>query len=215
MQPQQQEAHRATLRLLGLDYLDREKAKRQAVEQAHHLANERYGHGSNGVDYLRQNGGYGADYNPGYGGGYNRPPGYGPPQGEYGGGYGGPPSGGYGGPPGGGYGGPPGGGYGGGYGGPPPPQGGYGGKLRTVSHNHVGVLNIEYQQVMRAVTPRKVDMVVSKATGADTVAKEAATGAIPTITIDPHQSGTVFNGYYEITSVRSWDVIHEYTVRCS
>ena len=57
---------------LGLDYLDREKAKRQAVEQAHHLANERYGHGHNGVNYLRQNGGYGNDYNPGYGGGYNR-----------------------------------------------------------------------------------------------------------------------------------------------
>ncbi|KZT64171.1 putative CipC-like antibiotic response protein, partial [Daedalea quercina L-15889] len=31
----------------GLDYIDREKAKRQAIEQAHHLANERYGHGSN------------------------------------------------------------------------------------------------------------------------------------------------------------------------
>ncbi|KAI0727895.1 hypothetical protein C8Q72DRAFT_885922 [Fomitopsis betulina] len=105
----------------GLDYIDREKAKRQAVEQAHHIASERYGHGQTGVEYLRQNGGYGADYNPGYGGGYNRPP-AGPPRGEYGGGYGGPPGGGYGGPPGGGYGGPPGGGYGG------PPGGGYGGQ---------------------------------------------------------------------------------------
>lgn len=116
---------------LGLDYLDREKAKRQAVEQAHHLANERYGHGHNGVNYLRQNGGYGNDYNPGYGGGYNRPPGYGPPQGEYGGGYGGAPGGGYGGPPGGGYGGPPGGGYGG-------PQGGYGGGRHIMILTRVG-----------------------------------------------------------------------------
>ncbi|TFY58688.1 hypothetical protein EVJ58_g6272 [Rhodofomes roseus] len=103
----------------GLDYLDREKAKRQAVEQAHHLANERYGHGQNGIEYMRQNGGYGNDYNPGYGGGYSAPQGYGPP----GGGYGGPPGGGYGGPPGGGYGGQQGGYGGGGY----PPQGGYGG----------------------------------------------------------------------------------------
>ena len=39
---------------------------------------------------------------------------------------------------------------------------------------------------MRAATPRKVDTVVSKATGADTVAKEAAIEAIPTITIDRH-----------------------------
>jgi hypothetical protein len=29
----------------GLDYLDREKAKRHAVQQAHHLANEQYGQG--------------------------------------------------------------------------------------------------------------------------------------------------------------------------
>jgi hypothetical protein len=27
----------------GLDFLDREQAKRRAVEQAHHIANERYG----------------------------------------------------------------------------------------------------------------------------------------------------------------------------
>ncbi len=29
----------------GLDYLDREKAKRHAIQQAHHLANEQYGQG--------------------------------------------------------------------------------------------------------------------------------------------------------------------------
>jgi hypothetical protein len=31
----------------GLDFLDRETAKRRAVEQAHHLADEQYGQGSN------------------------------------------------------------------------------------------------------------------------------------------------------------------------
>jgi len=29
----------------GLDYIDREKAKRQAIQQAHHIAEERYGPG--------------------------------------------------------------------------------------------------------------------------------------------------------------------------
>jgi hypothetical protein len=74
--------------------MDREKAKRHAVEQAHHLANERYGHGSNGTEYLRNNGGYEPGYNAGYGGGYGGPPqqgysggpGYGGPQQGYGGG---------------------------------------------------------------------------------------------------------------------------------
>jgi hypothetical protein len=78
----------------GLDYLDREKAKRHAVEQAHHLANERYGHGGNGIEYMRQNGGYESGYQPGYGGSFG-----GPPQGYGGGGGYGPPGGGYGGPP--------------------------------------------------------------------------------------------------------------------
>jgi len=30
----------------GLDFLDREKAKHRAIQQAHHLANEQYGSGS-------------------------------------------------------------------------------------------------------------------------------------------------------------------------
>ncbi|KAJ3036490.1 hypothetical protein HDV00_002699 [Rhizophlyctis rosea] len=100
----------------GLDWLDRDRAKQQAIAQAHQLADEKYGQGNIGGPQ------------GGYGGG-----GYGAPQGGYGGGYGAP-QGGYGGPQGG-YGGPQG-GYGGpqgGYGGPQgygAPQGGYGGQAR-------------------------------------------------------------------------------------
>lgn len=72
----------------GLDYLDREKAKRRAIEQAHHLADERYGAGNNGVEYARNQGGYGGGY--GGQGGYAPQGQYGSqggyaPQGQYGG----------------------------------------------------------------------------------------------------------------------------------
>jgi hypothetical protein len=50
----------------GLDFLDREQAKRRAVHQAHHLAEERYGPGNTfgnagGDDYQRRQGQYGGD----------------------------------------------------------------------------------------------------------------------------------------------------------
>jgi len=74
----------------GLDYLDREKAKRMAIEQVHHLANEKYGSGQiyQGGDtsgYQQQNYNQSAgyeqgrgqnDYNQGYGGGGNGGGGY-------------------------------------------------------------------------------------------------------------------------------------------
>jgi len=85
----------------GLDYLDREKAKRIAIQQAHQLANEQYGQGGvynpqgnqygNDPSNYQQQGNFG---NSQFGGG-NFPPqgGYGnnqfgggnfPPQGDYG-----------------------------------------------------------------------------------------------------------------------------------
>ncbi|CAF2166934.1 unnamed protein product [Rotaria magnacalcarata] len=90
----------------GLDFLDREKAKRRAVHQAHHLAEQKYGpggtfsNGGGGDGYGQDQGQYGGDgYGQGqdqyggdgfrqgqdqYGGG-----GYGQGQGQYGGdGYG-------------------------------------------------------------------------------------------------------------------------------
>jgi hypothetical protein len=72
----------------GLDFLDREKAKHRAIQQAHHLANEQYGNdpfnyqqpgpfGNNqlGGGYYPPQGGYG---NNQFGGGNY------PPQGDYG-----------------------------------------------------------------------------------------------------------------------------------
>ncbi|CAF1409843.1 unnamed protein product [Adineta steineri] len=68
----------------GLDFLDREKAKRRAIDQAHHIANEQYGPGGtfnyeqnqygSAQNYYQQPGGPG--YNPQQGG-----PGYNPQQG--------------------------------------------------------------------------------------------------------------------------------------
>jgi hypothetical protein len=52
----------------GLDYLDREAAKQHASEQAHYLAKERYGEGQNGVQWMRDNGGYEPEFVPGYSG---------------------------------------------------------------------------------------------------------------------------------------------------
>jgi hypothetical protein len=74
----------------GLDFLDREEAKRRAVQQAHHIANERYGQGGtfnydqnqygSGPDYYQQQGGPGnyaqqggPDYYPQQGGPGNYP----------------------------------------------------------------------------------------------------------------------------------------------
>ncbi|KLO15146.1 hypothetical protein SCHPADRAFT_282314 [Schizopora paradoxa] len=131
----------------GLDWVDRHKAHKMAEQQAHYLAENRYGADNSGWEYARGRpgprqeyafgggggwqhegyGGYGGG--PGYGGGagydpaYVGGPGYGgAPQPGYGGGYGGQPGYGGGGP---GYGGP---GYGG-YPPPPPPQGFVGGPL--------------------------------------------------------------------------------------
>ncbi|CAF3760218.1 unnamed protein product [Rotaria socialis] len=62
----------------GLDFLDREKAKKRAVHQAHHLAEQKYGPGS-----TFSNGGGGDDYGQGqgqFGGG-----GFGQGQDQYGG----------------------------------------------------------------------------------------------------------------------------------
>ncbi|CAF1050979.1 unnamed protein product [Adineta ricciae] len=61
----------------GLDFLDREKAKRHAIEQAHHLANERYGQGGT---FNYQNDPYGSGPNQ-YGMGPNQ---YGPGPNQYG-----------------------------------------------------------------------------------------------------------------------------------
>jgi len=91
----------------GLDFIDRQKAKRMAAHQAHQLADQRYG-GGTGYEYAQQQDGPRHEYNyqsrspwgtpgcPSYGGGGGG--GYGgggfaPPQGEY---YQGPPQGGYG-----------------------------------------------------------------------------------------------------------------------
>ncbi len=89
----------------GLDYLDREKAKRHAIQQAHHIANEQYGQGGTynydqnmyggGPNYYQQQGGPGyypqqggPDYYPPQGGPNYYPqqggPGYYPPQGGQG-----------------------------------------------------------------------------------------------------------------------------------
>lgn len=51
----------------GLDHIDRERAKKQAIAQAHALAEERYGEGQNGMEYMRSNGGFEEDYDPHYG----------------------------------------------------------------------------------------------------------------------------------------------------
>ncbi|KZP09759.1 hypothetical protein FIBSPDRAFT_963708 [Athelia psychrophila] len=112
----------------GLNAIDRHKAKKQAEEHAHALAEQRYG-GGTGQEFAQQQGGYAGQYNfqgggppwgtpqcPSYGYGG---PGYAPPQGPP---QGYPPPGGYGGPP------PPQQGYGGQYGGGPPQGGGYGGQ---------------------------------------------------------------------------------------
>jgi len=48
----------------GLDFVDREKAKHHATQQAQHLAEQRYGQGQCGYDYT-QNNGYSYDYNYG------------------------------------------------------------------------------------------------------------------------------------------------------
>ncbi|KDQ49972.1 hypothetical protein JAAARDRAFT_200399 [Jaapia argillacea MUCL 33604] len=87
----------------GLDWVDAHKAKKMARQQAHHLAEQRYGHGNSGYDYaMSQNGpafeyiygggspyglqgcpSYGYAYGGGpmgYGGGGYAPP---PPQGYY------------------------------------------------------------------------------------------------------------------------------------
>jgi hypothetical protein len=45
----------------GLDYLDREKAKRHAINQAHHIAEEQYGRGGT-FDYQQNQYGAGPDY---------------------------------------------------------------------------------------------------------------------------------------------------------
>jgi hypothetical protein len=105
----------------GLDFLDREKAKHRAVQQAHHLAEQQYGPGGTFNGQWNQYGNQPMNYpqQQGYGnnqfGGGNYPPqqgGYG--NGQFGGGNYPPQQGGYGG-----------GQFGGGnY---PPQQGGYGG----------------------------------------------------------------------------------------
>ncbi len=59
----------------GLDFLDREKAKRHAIDQAHHIANERYGQGGT-FNYDQNPYGGAPDYYPQQGG-----PGYYPQQG--------------------------------------------------------------------------------------------------------------------------------------
>jgi hypothetical protein len=82
----------------GLDFLDRERAKRQAIQQAHQLAEQQYGAGGvfNANQYGQGGGfnsnqyGQGGGFNPnqyGQGGGFNGPPdSYGnyPQQGGYG-----------------------------------------------------------------------------------------------------------------------------------
>jgi hypothetical protein len=91
----------------GLDWIDAHKAKHMAKEQAHHLAERRYGHGQSGYEYAMEQQGPTVVYNynggvpygmPGcpsvgyrgeYGGEYNREyaPSYYPPPQSYGGGY--------------------------------------------------------------------------------------------------------------------------------
>ncbi|KAJ3017437.1 hypothetical protein HKX48_003539 [Thoreauomyces humboldtii] len=95
----------------GLNWLDREKAKRGAIEQAHHLADQQYGAGNVQPD------GHFGQQNMGYAQGFQQS------------GYGGQQGGGYGGQQGGGYGGQQGGGYGG-------QQGGYEGENRGEGHHH-------------------------------------------------------------------------------
>jgi hypothetical protein len=133
----------------GLDYLDREKARQRAIQQAHHLAEQQYGPG--GVFNYQASqygqGGYNGPPNQYGQGGYNVSPnqygqgGFNGPPNQYGqGGFNGPPNqygqGGFNGPPNqygqGGFNGPPN-QYGqGGFNGPPnqfgnyPQQGGYG-----------------------------------------------------------------------------------------
>lgn len=104
----------------GLDAIDRHKAKKMAEQQAHALAEQRYG-GGTGLQYAQQQGGYAGQYNysggapwgaqgcPSYG--YGGPP---PPQGGY---Y--PPPQGY--PP---------------YGGQPGYQGGYAPPQEEGHHHH-------------------------------------------------------------------------------
>jgi len=56
----------------GLDYLDREKAKRMAIQQAHHLAEQQYGPGgtfnAGGGGYDQQQSNFGYNNQPQYGG---------------------------------------------------------------------------------------------------------------------------------------------------
>ncbi|EJU05278.1 hypothetical protein DACRYDRAFT_45962 [Dacryopinax primogenitus] len=120
----------------GLDFIDRERAKHQAVAQAHAFANERY-RGGTGAEYAQQWGGPAQEYQ--WNGGYGQYQGWHQqyqqgPWGGYGGGGYGPPGGGYG-PPGGGYG-PPGGGYGPPGGGNGPPPGEWEGGERHHHHHH-------------------------------------------------------------------------------
>ncbi|BFZ62902.1 hypothetical protein YB2330_004012 [Saitoella coloradoensis] len=58
----------------GLDYIDRERAKRQAVEQARSLAEQKYGNGNTGWEAVQGGGAFGggyqgSQYQSGYGGG--------------------------------------------------------------------------------------------------------------------------------------------------
>lgn len=67
----------------GLDYLDREKARRHAIEQAHHIANEQYGPGGTFNYEQNQYGGGPNYYPPQDGSNYYPPqgdPNYYPPQ---------------------------------------------------------------------------------------------------------------------------------------
>ncbi|CAK5263872.1 unnamed protein product [Mycena citricolor] len=76
----------------GMDYLDRQKAKKYAEHQAHMLAEQRYGQGNTGWEHAQRNGGPRQEYNF-YGGapfGAQGCANYGwQGQGGYGGGYGG------------------------------------------------------------------------------------------------------------------------------
>jgi len=97
----------------GLNWIDREKAKRMATHQAHHLARHRYGQDGTGWEYTQQTGGPSHEYDfNGRGAPYGSQgcPSYGWYGNQYGGGGGYPQGGG-------------GGGYQGGYDNYPPPQG--------------------------------------------------------------------------------------------
>jgi len=114
----------------GLDWVDRRKAHKMAEQQAHHLADQRYGSGNSGWEYARGREGPRQEYQFGRGGGWQHE-GYGG-YGGGGGGFGGGRAG-FGG--GGGFGGDQGGFGGGGYGGD---QGGFGGGGRGYEPSYEG-----------------------------------------------------------------------------